>query len=177
MEWPSFLRLQNQGSTTSAFNCLCEPPALNAFPFNRRTSKVAQCRVWCCTSGRSGFAARLCLAQLWIFIPTVFWSAFFCITFLYHNGIFGPPSAGFVFLNGQSCSDDGFASTDSWCSSWYSCYTRYSWCRRKNLDSPVLLPTKTLSVRDKIQCYFNFILCLNFPLCYAFQGIHYKLPL
>ena len=34
MGWPSFLRLQNQESTTSSFNCLCEPPALNAFPFN-----------------------------------------------------------------------------------------------------------------------------------------------
>lgn len=49
MEWPSFLRLHHQGSTTSAFNCL-SPTTLNTFAFSRRTFKVAQCGVWYCTS-------------------------------------------------------------------------------------------------------------------------------
>lgn len=118
MGWPSLVRLQNRESTTSSFNRLCEPPALNAFPFNWRTSKVAQGRVWCYCSGKSWFATRLCLVKLLTFILTFFLNFllynFFCITMvsLVHCQL------NFIFLNGQSHSDDGFTFTYSWSSNY-----------------------------------------------------------
>ena len=77
MDWPSFLRLPNQGSTPLHLTACAEPPTSNASLSNWRTWEVAECRPWCCCLERSWFAARLSLVKHWTSIST--WELFFCI--------------------------------------------------------------------------------------------------
>lgn len=103
MEWPSFLRLQNQGSTT--FNCVRRTSCLECLPLQSKDFQGCSVQSAVLHGGRSWFAARLSLVQLWTFIPT--W-ALFC--FLCNSDILGPPWAGFIFLNRWSSGGVGFFS-------------------------------------------------------------------
>lgn len=105
MERPCFLRRQNQGSSASAFNCLCAACCLECLPLESRGFQGGSVPGWVLHQEKD-----------WILLADFVWCSSELVfprgyCFLYNSDIVGSPPAGLGFWNCWARSGDGFVFT------------------------------------------------------------------